>query len=464
MAAQVKLVRQTYDGGSDLSSLDLYANAAGFGLARNGWSPQVMAPNDKAIVETMTLLVKGSSHNDLATKLQNLAVKALEIQQDIEDIPTQQHVWLRAQLADESGARKAYISQIGIDIREALWGPPVSPGNFIRHCQLAVTRGHWERDTVPNILSLNSVGTLGGSGNYGTIVGDLPARIRILSFVGDVGGGGPLYELWAGFRTSRLGTVANFVPVWECEDGTLGTDASVDSTSEVNTASPGSGSGKFVEVDFSSSESLVTRLTVEVEDVTANADDQRGTFAVLVRAKVGASTTCRMRLLDGFSSSDDWRTQSRVVLSNTDWFMHALGTVVIPPTLGLSSGAHLVKFSLRLQAERISGSGSLKVDCFVLMPLSEGFVHVAKAAVQYSGGQTWSARVHQFPDYSIVGISWGPSGPIANLDVDLQRYGLPVGAGMLFLLAQRETQQILTDTCDLQIYHIPRWLMLRGSE
>lgn len=463
MAAQVALVKLHYDSGSQVDALNLYANAAGYSVAHGGWASKVMSPRDTECAEVLTLIVEGSSHDDLATKLQNLAAKVLEIQQHADDVPTQQSVWLKVQLTDETAARRAFISEARVDIKDSLMGPPVSPGDFISKCQLALVRGHWERDVWLQVNSTD-VSTSGGSDNYATVTGDIPARLATLRFRGHSGGGGPLHEFWMGFRTARLGTVANFVPIWECEDGTMGTDASVDNTSEVNTASPGGGAGEFVEVDFSSEAELENRLTVEVEDVTANYDDQRGEFAIVMRSKVDAGTVCRVRLLDGFSTSSDWRTQSRVVVSSTDWFVQALGTVTIPPTLGFPTTDHLRKYALRLEAEQVSGSGSLKVDYLALVPMSEGFVHATGGAVQYVGGDTRNAEIKMFPDYSISASAWMSSRPVSTLNVETQRYGLPVGSGTLFLVAQRETQSVLADTCSVQLWYVPRWLTMRGAE
>jgi hypothetical protein len=452
-----------YDGGSQVDALNLYADAAGFSVAHGGWAPKVMSSHDTECAEVMMLIVEGSSHDDLATKLQNLAAKALEIQQHADDIATQQNVWLKVQLTNETSARMAFISEARVDIKDSLMGPPVSPGNFLSKCQLALVRGHWERDAVV-VATSDDVDSIGGSDNYATVVGDLPARLRVLRFRGDVSGGGPLYEFWMGFRTSRLGTVANFVPIWECEDGTMGTDASIDNTSEVNTASPGGGAGEFVEVDFATETELDDRVTIEIEDVTANYGDQRGNFAILARMKVDAHTVCRVRLLDGFSSSDEWRTQSRIVISNTNWLVQTLGTVTIPPTRGFPVTGNLRKYALRLEAERVSGSGNLKIDCVSPVPMSEGFIHITGSAVQYVGGDTRNAEVRLFPDYAISGNAWAGGYPVSTLNIETQRYGLPVGSGTLFLIAQRETQSILADFCNIEMRYVPRWLTLRGAE
>lgn len=463
MAAQIALVRLAYDGGSAVSTLNLYANAAGYSLAGKGWAQKVMSPSDTECAEVMTLLVDGTSHDDLATKLQNLAAKIVEIQQHVEDTPTQQSVWLKVQLTDESNPRMAFISEAEVDLGDSLMGPPVSPGDFLSSCRLALVRGHWERDATV-VATSDDVDSVGGSDDYATVVGDIPARLRILRFKGDVTGGGPLHEFWMGFRTSRLGTPANFVPVWECEDGALGNDATIDSASEVNTASPGGGVGKFVEVDFATETGLVNRLTVEVEDVTTDYGDQRGKFVVLLRTKVDAATVCRIRLLDGFSASTDWRVQSRVVVSNTAWHMQALGSVTVPPTRGFPVTGNLRKYALRLEAERVSGSGSLKFDCLLLVPASEGFIHVTGGEVQYVGGDTRNAEVRFFPDSAVSGNAWAGGYPVSTLDIETRQYGLPVGSGTLFLVAQRQAQSVLADYCNIEMRYVPRWLTLRGAE
>ena len=465
MAAQLKLSRQDYDGGSEISSLDLYGNTAGFTVAMNGWKRKVIPPRELSVTEVIIIRVSGTSHDNLAVRIQNLSSKLLQVLQHSEDVATQQDVWLIDQITNETGARKAFIFDFQFEVGD-MHSPPVSPGNFISNCKLAITRGHWERDATPTTLTSSGLSTLGGSDNYGTIVGDIPARLQVLNWLGDDGGGGPMYEFWTGFRTNRYGTVANFVPVWECEDGVLGTDASDDVTSEVNTASPGGGSGAYTEVDFASDETLVTRVTVSIENVTANSDDQRGVFAVLCRAKVDASTTCRMRLLDGFIAApiEYWRTRDRVVVSANDWFMFPLGTVTIPPALGFTSADVLDSFALRIQAERTSGSGSLLLDALVLVPMSEGFIHVKGSLTTYVAGDTRAAEIKHFPDGSMYGKSYFSGRPRSTLEVEPQNYGLPVGNGTLYLVAQEEAEHVLANTLDMSIDYVPRWSLFRGAE
>lgn len=462
MAAQLKLREQARNEGATLSTLDLYANAAGFTIARGGWSPGVIPDGAVSIEEVITLHVFGSSHDDLATKVQNLKAKILAVAHRARTVSPIYEMWVIDQLPNETGARKASLFDARFEVRDSLHGPTVSPGNHIQECSLILVRGHWSADR--SRLQPSGLSTLGGSDNYGVIPGDVPARLSILRWVGENGGGGPFYEFWTGFRTSRFGTVANFVPVWECEDGTLGTDASVDAASEVNTASPGGGSGAYVEVASGGTETMTTRLTINVEDVTANYGDQGGTFAVVLRAKVVGATTWRVRLLDGYTPSSNLRTRDRVEVTKTSWFCLSLGTVTIPP-VGLPLPSRLRKYGLVLQAELTAGSGNLLLDAFVPVPMDEGFIHATGGQTQYSGGDTRPSEVRQFPDLTYDGVAIVNDIPVDALVINPEQpYGLPVGDGTLYVVAQREASHVLADTIGMDIFYVRQWALLRGSE
>jgi len=67
MAAQVKLVRRR-DFSSDVSTLSLFNYEDGFSLTRDGWIQAVAGDDGGSVAEAMTLHVKGTSHEDLASK------------------------------------------------------------------------------------------------------------------------------------------------------------------------------------------------------------------------------------------------------------------------------------------------------------------------------------------------------------------------------------------------------------
>lgn len=462
MAGLVQLVKH-YDGNSAVTStLNLYGGAHGIRLARNGWRPVVVAPGGslEPVKEVMRLQIEGSDHDNLAAREQALMTKLREAQEYQDSKVEVYGIWLRDKLPDETGTRQAFIKAGSLKIGETIHSPPVSPGNFLSNATLTLKRMPFWENLNLSTISAGGISGTGGSYDYSSVGGDVGARIMQTIFKGATGWTGPLYEFWMGFRTDRFGDRANFEPVWECEDGTNGTDSSdaVDATASA---------GNKVTCDFGAEEDMVARVTVAVEDVTADYTDQRGEFAVLLRAKVGASTTCRVRLLDNFASATTWRTQGRVEVSSTSWKLYPVGSVSIPPLRGSQYLHHnkLRNYSLRIEAERASGSNDLDLDCFILIPTAEKSLYFAGGNVRKFGSITYPATIYITPEGLIYGDQADAgSMPTASIkDIDAPGYELPVGDGTLYLAAQREASHVLTDGCGIILKVLPRWSFLRGS-
>lgn len=460
MAAQVKLVRSR-DFVGDISSLSLYDNEEGYSLAWDGWEPTIAADDDLRVAEVLTLQVTGSDHDDLADKLKALDDKIQEVGW-YKNGSECYGIWLRTQLLNETYARQVLITKASGELGSPMFNPPVSPGSYLGQYQLALERMPYWEPTIHKVYGAVGVDCLGGTYDYttyggspGAVAGNEPARIAYLIFRGVNGGGGPLYEFWLGFRTDRFGERANFVPTWECEDGTL-----TNSTSEVADATASGGSK--VQCTFGD-ESMLPRVTVKVEDVTTDYTDQRGIFNILLRAKLTAAGTCRVRLLDGLSSADSWRTQSRVTISSESWKLYELGTVVIPSARGRYTSSFMRKCALRIEAERTSGSGNLELDCSVPIPSAEGALHVEGGAVHYVLGDRRPIYVLTHPAGEMDAWSYSGGFPVKSVTCNPENYGLPTGAGLLVLAGQRETEHVLDEcaTLSMQIYN--HYRTLQGS-
>lgn len=469
MAAQVKLVRRR-DFGSDVSSLSFFNFEDGFGLPRDGWI-QAAAGDADRVAEAMTLHVKGDSHDDLASKLELLDDKIREVGW-YDDATERYGIWLRAQMPDETGARQVLVTDMRCRPTVSFYSPPVAPGNFLREgYDLALERMPYWEAISHTTFDTGSVNCTGGQTTYvthdppGEIYGNIPARIASLSFKGRSGGGGPLYEFWLGFRTDRFGARANFAPVWECKDGSL-----KNSTTSVFD-DDGTVYGDYkAECTFGSAV-MLPRTTIAVEDVTSNYADQRGSFVVLLRAKVDSGTTCRVRLLDGFESiaamgiDAQWRTQSRVTIDSTSWLLHPLGTVDIPPTGDCISSDSLSHAALCIEAERTGGSGSLHLNILIPIPQSEGALYAGGGAVQYSvPGDPRPITVRQYGDDRLAAWAYYQNTPVLTANVAPHKYGLPVGTGDVVLAGQRKTSHVLTDAVDVALQIYPRYRTLRGAE
>ena len=460
MAAQVQLVRRIdFSVGGDTGSLSLYGDTAGISIARGGWMPRVAADGAHSVEEVLTLTISGSSHDDLASNIQALDDMIRRVPNYSVDVSEDEIVWLRAQLANESSPREAMILRARGELGASVMGPPVSPGNFVREYKLALERTPWWEPKVYTSYTFGTSGgisTLGGIYEYGTVVGDVPARVGVMLFQGVNGGGGPLYEFWLGFRTNRFGTRGNFEPVWECEDGT-------GANSTTSGADATASDGNKMTCTFAS-EALLPRVTIKLDDVTANEADQRGSFIVLLRAKVGASTVGRARLLDSLSGASDWRTQSRVVIDSTSWYLYEMGTVDMPPVKNAYiPESFLQDYALRIEAERVSGSNDLDLDCLILIPKAEGAIHVSGGEVVFAPTFSEMAiTVH--PNGMVTGTSYVGSVQNAKADPSPIKFGIPVGAGRLVVAGQRLASSDKADLVNVQSWFFPRWRTLRGAE
>jgi len=467
MAVQLKLVRFE-DGTGDIDNISLLANTDGFDLDYyDGWTqavPQGLTPGNLA--ETLNLIAKGTAQtgpvvtakDNLAANLQGLDDKLKQAEWYWDD-PTERYgVWLRAQLTDETNVRQALIRRGEGQPGESSYGPYTDRGNVMRRYTLALERLPWWESTAP--ITYSPTGPLscsGGTGAHGTIPGDVPAR----AYVTNISCSDALDECWFGFRTARFGTIANFVPVWECDDGTV--YAGTGTTEQAD----------YMECDFSAGdpdgEALQSRFYVKVSDVTANYSDQRGQFIVLMRAQLSAgATTTRVRLLDGYSTTaSNLRWQDRVVIDDTAWRLYALGTVQIPPLSGLTTDNMFRAYRLCIQAERTAGAGSLRCDKFILIPIGEGALYASNIAMTSS---VYVGRLRTTPQGSNSGWTYSdiayttiassmavrPQGPYG--------YTLPVGAGITVFAGQRAASHDETDTVGLAYWTLRRWRTLRGAD
>lgn len=456
MAVQVKLVRREDQAitASDISSISLLSNTDGFDLEYyDGWTqtvPQGMTPGN--LTETFNLIAKGTSHDNLASKLQGMDDKLKETEWYWDD-PTERYgVWLRAQLTGETYARQALIRRGEGQPGESFYGPYVDRSYTCRRYALALERLPWWEDTSIYPTEINSLSFGGNAISHGTIKGDIPARPAITEIEATTA----LDEFWLGFRTARLGTVTNFQVTWDCEDGTM---LIADTTA----------GGTYTTTTFATDATMASRFYVKISDVTANYSDQRGQFIVLLRAQLSAgSTTTRVRLLDGYSTSEsELRRQDRVAVDDTNWKLYSLGTIQIPPLVGMTTENMFRSYRLLIQAERTSGAGNLRCDKFILIPISEGALYVSNVSMDSS---TYKGRIHVVPEENVSGWAYSDANAtiiaasMAPRPQGVYGFSLPIGAGYTIFAGQDATSHDDTATASLTINRSERWRTLRGND
>jgi len=462
MAAQIKLVRWS-EGTGDIDSVSLLDYTDGINLAYGGWQQTVASGlHPGPVIESLPLRLKGGTIPEFIARLQNAEKKYKQAYWS-GDNPTEQYgVYLRVQAPDEPYPRQALVISIDEGMGNSLFFPTVTKGTLLREYTLALMRMPFWEATAPANSYISNVAcggyvTLPAMGDVPTRRGDVPARIYKTSILGN-SISTALADAWLGFRTDRHGAAANFQHEWTCtSSGSLGDDTT-------------SGGG-YISTTFSTTASMAARVAIELDDVTDHPGDQRGTYNVLLRAKVGsAATRCFVRLADAFSSAETWRKQDRTCIDSscamgTNWYLYPVGTVQIPPVPGFVSGDDLRKFALRIEAERTSGAGTLSFDRLYLVPSDEGALYAGGGAVADSSTPMVVYTLSSEARYGWGRVSGGPS---RSLVVSPQNYGLPIPVSTanmpyMFFAGQAATVHNRTDTVDVELLIYRRYRAMRGA-
>jgi len=445
VAAQLSLVR-TNDYLSDQSELSLLDGDDNIWL--RDW---VMNPDGRDVI---TVDIGGADADATAQVVRNLRQKMKEALWYHNSLNEPYAVWLRDQMTNESYARQSLIESMRLEPAIGHHAVPMSTDAYWERYRIAIQRQPWWEPLTIEDTTNYSAKTVDGAGGVVVpytsnleIYGDIPARIPLIQFLPD---SVALSELWFSFRNMAR---------WEDWIG-----ASLTNQSKLQR------SWDISTTVSSFSDTMATKATIAVEDVAA-ADEyeyQRGTFVVLLRAKVLSTRACYVRLLDGFSGADDWRTQDRVLIDASEdygnnYYIHKLGTVSIPPQRGRTPAAFLATYALRVQVQDVSGSGNLVLDRFYLMPINDGAMHFDAQVTSTS-----DFYFQTYPDMHTEGWAYQSSEPVKSVVPDLWSWGIPTTQSydshvVWFVVGQRKTQSVLTDQVAVQLYLLPRYEQLRGD-
>jgi len=308
-------------------------------------------------------------------------------------------------------------------------------------------------------------------------VGDVPARVNGLA-IRCATAAVTLRRFWMGIRSAtRHGAtgVTDFLPVWECEDGTFGGDVSEDAATEVNTASPGGGSGSYLEVvenvtDWDDGDfHLVMNMNMISAGYAATASDGFGRFIWLLRTKVTAGTW-QVRLRAGYSTAQSYYDPAEV--SNTSWDYKQVAVCSIPPRNLQAIASDVIvsdaelNFMIYLYAQRTAGAGDLYVDCFCLIPVDEGSLVVPSTYAL----TTTDTVIGEGPSESAQVVAHIGTINFFNAAFENEDFRLPPGDGRVICTYARLSSSVLTDQiefadpADVTSIYTERWTALRGAE
>lgn len=473
------------------TSLDLNDGEDGFQLAGMGWLPAVVTPiylgNPGPIVETMYLLLQRSTQDNISTYMQDLHQMQVWAEQYINDSVEDTPVWLHAQMASETGERRALVRRIDIQYGASWYGDEATALD-IPLTITVVREPWWERTTARDMpegspsadvcvtYDYTAAGT-GGDPVAHDIVGDTGARIRYLRIF--PGTSDELHKIWIGIKSvNRHGiTIANFQPIWELEDGINETDVS-------DTADSSASDGNRITVSESVREwddtwNGVLKLTyLAATGIASSSSDHVGNYLWLLRGKTSAaSTTWDVRLKFGHTQTTD----ANYILGpiqefddNSGWEFKEMGLQEYPirrqkALLDADVGADVdYYFSLKIEARRTSGSGDLYLDCVCLVPVDEGFLYgeIVDGTVTGTndGIKIGNSPINTWFGTTVLGVSALIDEPLV---MDVENLVLPPGDGRAFIVYSGsysdKTDTILINEADGGKYY-ERWLSLRGSE
>ena len=160
-----------------------------------------------------------------------------------------------------------------------------------------------------------------------------------------------------------------------------------------------------------------------------------------------------------------WRSHGYVRVSNTNHLFYPVGSVQIPPTsMHETEGEQHWKkedlYSVAVEAEAVSGSGTLVMDRFAVIPESEGTFHIEKTFIGTLDDPSRGTFLLTTPSGKFLVNA--PGGQLIAMSPQLQvardvGFSLPPGAGSLVYAAQRSTVQTPTDEGYVAMEYYPRW-------
>lgn len=228
--------------------------------------------------------------------------------------------------------------------------------------------------------------------------GDVETPLYV-QFQSDMSGSatGNAAGLQTGLAVRRRGTPSGMPLVLQAESMTMSNaDVTVQANSAV-TSGPGS---NYVRDTFASGAAMGNM--VQTTFPASASTDARGTYRVFARVKQTVTTAVMaMRLLWGSATVSG--TNATVTLAQdtgpgaATWKYVDLGLVQIPagfdPVYDGVSGVELSTAGINLffQSQRVSGTGSLDLDCFVFLPADDRMELIQWPAIQNSPTDTFVA-------------------------------------------------------------------------
>jgi hypothetical protein len=441
-----QVLRIVDGGGTDI--LNLLSGA--LQITPGGW---VTRRSKDVIVERMSLVATGT---DAAIRAGEVALdQFIEKVSRYRDTLEVDEYWLNARSDTETSKRSLIIKGDLIQLSRASLITHLLGGGAGHYSLVLERLPFWEAETTTPVELLGTtVYAWGGVKDASSVGGgSLAARISGLDISGINGAGGPLDRVWFGVKPTRDG-VSGFVPVWEMEWGTPGTDTALGS--EVGASPSGSSVNNKLTTTFSTT-TMVKRAEISVFDAITNAggtpltDHHVGRFLVLLRCKVSSGSTIGVQMKTGLQGGTN-RAPGRIVyVDNTSYRLIPLGHITIPsqPWRESISTAYTIRQTLaEIHASVVTANGGtdlLELDAIGIVP-AEHFVYAEGADVL--AGAAWENTLYfrTLPDGAkAVGCQTSGAAEMMEVDYDMRDFRFPVEGGLCVLFGERTASHVLTD-------------------
>ena len=450
MTKGIQLVTQ--DGSS---TVDLYDGTLIYRM--DSWRTQTDA--DGMIVESMELVCRNQSDANIVTAEDALEEMKFKAERWHSNVFRADSVWLQVQHSAEETKRSLVRSIDVKPVARGLYAPYL--GATALFLDAAITRYPWyedDPDIIGGSISTAGVSSLGGTIRYNAISGDLPARIRTTRL--DAVNGTAIVNIdsyWIGIRPTNEG-VSGFVPLWELELGSVtGPDASV-------VADSAASGGSAVKVTFAGTATMEPRTFMEIQQVPGyNSDHMIGEYLVLNRVKVDTGSTVNIYMKHGFGGGLSFApSEIYYGFDDPNYRLIELGFVSVPPYGNRieTTPFDVKRFQLHFCAERVGGTGSLYLDCAILIPSG----YIAKSS---AGGVAYpTTRWITNEDYSFAAFCESvENNPAAfvHLETSPDAWGLPIEGGVIVLAGEQGTVSVKDDTISAIFNYTQRYRMFKRT-
>lgn len=462
------------------TSIDLYDGelTGAFGFVVEEWTTQA-APEAEAagtaelddyelalphepVVETLTLVadVSGNSslNNDdmraLMVSLQDMRRKAMEWRND----PLRaESIWWHWNIDGEADKR-ALVHRLEFSLRDGFFS--MLQGQSIVVDLTIIRHPYYEPITTPSSATANSSTRSFGITATLTGVGDTPSRIPLTRVYSTTAGTG---RAWLGIKPFGAG-VSGFQPIWELEDGSVGTDTT-------SGAVTGANGGNALTCTFGTDTALVERAKIIYQNVSAlNATHNAGRFLVLLRYKAeGSGVGYHVRLNQAFNATNVVAPVSEVYIDGetTPVFRFAeLGVITLPFGSGRDdapSAATSIAYSgVSLDVARIGGTSGddFIMDCLVMIPMAHHlyiddiFINVTfdeGIAMTFENDENLALSVNDSPPSTI-----NQPAPASFIN-----WYVPSEGGLL-VAAYEDSAAVVTNATAI-VQWLPRWAIFNGA-